>query len=144
MMQAVKEIFNSQPSEAKPVMDPLSPTANATLQGPPTTQETSVAPPNAKAHQSDDPVGTEPKPDGVANAAASLLEAGLRFIETIASDRAAGSSTDTSTSRLDQSLSGLFSRDAKTNRPVLSIPLPESVTQERLTGAIAALLSAFK
>jgi hypothetical protein len=84
------------------------------------------------------------QPNGVATAAASFLEAGLRFIETIAADRAGKSSTDASTLRLDQSLSGLFSQDAGTNRPVLSIPLPESITQERLTGAITALLNAFR
>jgi hypothetical protein len=77
-------------------------------------------------------------------AAASFLEAGLRFIETIASDRAGQSSTGAPASRMDQAFSGLFSRDARTNRPVLSIPLPESITHERLTGAIAALLNAFR
>jgi hypothetical protein len=37
----------------------------------------------------------------------------------------------------------LFARDARTNRPALTIPLPESVTQERLVGAVTALLNAF-
>jgi len=142
MMQAVKEIFANQPSEPKPVLEVVPAVVIAASKDPLAAQETPVAPPNAEVHEP--PIGTEPKPNGVAIAAASLLEAGLRFIETIASDRVAGSSADTSASRLDQSLSGLITRDVKTNRPMLSIPLPESVTQERLTGAIAALLNAFR
>jgi hypothetical protein len=76
-------------------------------------------------------------------AAASFIEAGLRFIESMASDGAAGSSDGAPAGRLDRTISGLFTRDARTNRPVLSIPLPESVTQERLVGAISALLNTF-
>jgi SNF2 family DNA or RNA helicase len=41
---------------------------------------------------------------------------------------------------LEQVLSGLISRDPGTNRPMLSIPLPESITEGRLTSAIAGLL----
>jgi hypothetical protein len=41
---------------------------------------------------------------------------------------------------LEQFLSGLISRDPGTNRPMLSIPLPESLTEGRLTNAIAGLL----
>ena len=66
-------------------------------------------------------------------AAAGLMEAGLKFIESIAREDGAA------TSRLEQMLSGLFTRDTRTNRPVLSIPLPESLTQERFTAAISGL-----
>jgi hypothetical protein len=38
-------------------------------------------------------------------------------------------------------LSGLFTRDGATNRPVLSIPLPESLNQERLAAAISGLVN---
>jgi hypothetical protein len=41
---------------------------------------------------------------------------------------------------IDQALASLFTRDSKTNRPTLTIPLPETVTQGRLAGALAALL----
>jgi hypothetical protein len=44
---------------------------------------------------------------------------------------------------LDQPLSRLFTRDARTNRPALTIPLPASVTQERFTGVLSALVNAF-
>jgi hypothetical protein len=43
----------------------------------------------------------------------------------------------------DQLLPTLFTRDARTNRSALSIPLPESVTLERLAGALLALLNKF-
>lgn len=39
------------------------------------------------------------------------------------------------------SLSGLFSRDDRTNRTSLSIPLPSSIDQERLTSAISGLIT---
>ena len=67
-----------------------------------------------------------------------------RISAMAAADRAGQSPTATPASRSNQSLSGLFSQDARTNRPVLSIPLPESITQERLTGALAALLNTFR
>jgi len=35
---------------------------------------------------------------------------------------------------------GLVSRDPRTNTPVLSIPLPQSVDQDRLMRAIPAIL----
>jgi superfamily II DNA or RNA helicase len=76
------------------------------------------------------PARVETPPDTVGKAAAGLLEAGLKFLESMTSDRP-----------LDQVLSGLISRDPGTNRPVLSIPLPESITEGRLTNAIAGLLS---
>jgi hypothetical protein len=58
-----------------------------------------------------------------------------------ASDHTAGGPVDASANRLDQTLSRLFTRDTRTNRPVLSISLPESVTQERTVGAVSALLN---
>jgi hypothetical protein len=92
-----------------------------------------------------EPVTPEPKAvarkstpspaDEVGSSAAGLLEAGVRFIEAIAACGGSGN--------LEQTLSGLFTRDAATNRPVLSIPLPESFTRERLTTAISSLLRRF-
>jgi hypothetical protein len=76
------------------------------------------------------PVIAPAPPDNLGKAAAGLLEAGLKFLESMTSDRP-----------LDQVLSGLISRDPGTNRPVLSIPLPDSITEGRLTSALAGLLS---
>jgi SNF2 family DNA or RNA helicase len=147
MMQAVKEIFAEQPGTPKPVRDAPSAAPVAPLQEPVSAQETLVAPSNAGAREAIGAPATPAspsQPNGVAIAAASFLEAGLQFIETIASDRAGQSSSEAPNRRLGESLSGLFSQDARTNRPVLSIPMPESITKERLTGAITALLNAFR
>ena len=51
------------------------------------------------------------------------------------------SSAGESGKRFEQILSSLFTQDAQTNRPVLSIPLPESVTKERLATAISGLVN---
>ena len=65
----------------------------------------------------------------IESAAAGLIEAGVRFLQSLASN-AAG-------------VSGLITRDAKTNKPVLAIPLPESINPERITSAISDLLTLF-
>jgi SNF2 family DNA or RNA helicase len=63
----------------------------------------------------------------LAPAATALLEAGLRFLESLGP--------------LDQALSTLVRTDPQTNRPSLAIPLPESFTAERVAGAIGGLLA---
>ena len=65
------------------------------------------------------------------------------FLESLAARSAPGNSGSSPAGGLEQILSGLFTRDARTNRPALSIPLPESITQERLTTALSALLKSF-
>ena len=112
VLQEAKEIFANQPGRPKPVID------------------------NAPA------VAVTPKPlppvasdaGGIEKAAASLMEAGVKFIESIASGGDSGR-------QVEQILSGLFKQDARTNRPGLSIPLPESVTKELLSTAIAGLVN---
>ena len=115
VLQAVKEIFAGQPERPKPVIDP----------------------PLSRA----EPAGGATS--GIEKAAAGLFEAGIKLIESIADGgAAAGSSPEDSGSRFEQILSGLFTRDARTNRPVLSIPLPEPVSQERLVAAFSGLMGA--
>jgi hypothetical protein len=72
---------------------------------------------------------------GFEKAAAGLIETGVRFLESLA---AVAQSAPTG-----EGLSSLVSRDPRTNNPVLSIPLPQSVDQGRLMRAISALLSVF-
>jgi hypothetical protein len=69
-----------------------------------------------------------------------LIEAGVKFIESIFHGGAGGSSGSASVSQLEKILSGLCTRDARTNRPVLSIPLPESMSQERIGRTISGLV----
>ncbi len=87
---------------------------------------------------------TTPAPggNGIGFAAAAFLEAGLKLIESMAGDAANGRA-DAPSRRLDHTLSGLFTRDARTGGPALTIPLPETVSEERIAGAISALLTAF-
>jgi hypothetical protein len=76
---------------------------------------------------------------GVAGLAPAQADAAR---ESITGDGAAEKKQAGSGSRADQILSGLVRRDSGTNRPVLSIPLPESVSPERLSAAVAGLVNA--
>lgn len=114
VLQEVKEIFANQPARPMPVIEEKP--------NPPVVLGTPAAPVQAPPTSG----------NGFESAAASLLEAGIKFLESLASGPAAG-----------DTLAGLFSHDTRTNRPVLSIPLPESVTQDRLVGAISGLLKSF-
>ena len=84
-----------------------------------------------------------PPPSTTAAAAAGLLEAGLRFLESVAAEPVASPSETSSDQPVQRALAGLFTHQPGTNRPVLSIPLPESITAERLAGALTGLLKAF-
>ena len=63
------------------------------------------------------------------------------IVAPVAREGGAGSSVEASGSPWERMLSGLFTRDGATNRPVLSIPLPESLNQERLAAAISGLVN---
>jgi len=83
------------------------------------------------------PAAAETKPsvttNGIEKAMIGLFEAGAKFVESIATEASNGS--------LEQMLSGLFKRDTVTQSPMLSIPLPESLNQERLVKTISGLVS---
>ncbi len=113
VFQAVKEIFADQPARPAPLEAAIDEPAPAAV------------PLKAAASPAAEPG------DGIGKAAAGLIEAGVKFIESLVSGGAPGTE-----------LSRLFTQDARTNRPVLSIPLPESMTPERLTAAISGLLGA--
>jgi superfamily II DNA or RNA helicase len=130
VLQAAKEIFAHQPGRPKPVVDQAPAEA---LRLSPSSGAAQLAP-SAEAVSA----GTPAK--GIEIAAAGLFEAGIRFIELLAAD-VAGSAAGTRMARLGGILSGLFTRDEKTKRSALSIPLPESVNQERLATAVSGLLN---
>ncbi len=145
MLQAVKEIFAEQPGRPKPIID-HAPAAPVVLVPP--QSEVRAPPPGLAGTIAAEPAGAPPAtthaPDGngIALAAASFIEAGLKLIESFAQDVTSGKA-EASPKHLDYALSALFTRDARTNRPALTIPLPQSLTQERLAGAMTALLTAF-
>jgi hypothetical protein len=120
VLQAVKGIFADQPARPKPIVDQAAPVPLKAVAA------TAAQPPGAGS---------------IETAAASLIEAGVKLMESIFHDGASGSSGGAPGSRLEQILSGLCTRDARTNRPVLSIPLPESVSQERIARAISGLVN---
>jgi hypothetical protein len=143
VMQAVKEIFAEQPARPKPVIDhaPSIPVIVAQRQSDGQTQRSGAE----DARPS--PVAGTPSVnasalhgDGIALVAASFLEAGLKLMESFAAT-VAGNSSGAPVNHFDQALAALFTRDTQTNRPALTIPLPESVTPERLTGALSSLLN---
>lgn len=142
VLQTVKEIFANQPERPKPVIDAPPAIPVEVIRASVSAQSSAQIPVVSEAI-GQPASGAVSEVSGVEMAAASFIEAGLKFIESIASGSASGASVDGAPIRLDKTLSGLFTRDTRTNRPVLAIPLPESVTQERFAGAISALLNTF-
>jgi len=148
MLQAVKEIFAEQPGRPKPVIDHAPAEAVALPQALQDVQTQSAGLASATVPV---PAGIHPSPtatpggNGVELAAASFIEAGLRLIESIAAGSVVGGTAARSMAapapRVAQVLPSLFTSDPRTNRPALTIPLPDSVTPERLTSALSALLS---
>jgi hypothetical protein len=79
--------------------------------------------------------------EGIQKAAGSLIEAGIHFLESLVPTGGPPASAEGAGSPIARALSNVFQKDPRTNRPMLAIPLPESVTQERLAGALAGLLN---
>jgi len=121
VLQAVKEIFANQPGRPKPVIDPAPPKAVPLKE------------------RAEDKAG--PQPDSFERVAAGLMEAGVRFLESLAGRAPSAPSQDAAQQQIQRNLASLLTRDPRTNRPVLSIPLPESVADGRLTRAIAGILT---
>lgn len=157
VLQAVKEIFADQLGRPKPIIDSAPPqpvpVAAATApvpdaSAPPGPAQAAAMPSLAVAPVetgSDTPAVPQQGPGLVEKAAAGLIEAGLAFLESIAANAGNGHAARAAETQDSQdSFSALFSRDPRTNRPILSIPLPVSVTQQRLTEAVANLLRIFR
>lgn len=139
VLQAVKQIFADQPGRPKPIIDAAPPQPIPVAAGfapiPAQSAETVATPSAAMAPGEASSPAAGPSP--LEKAAKGLIEAGLAFLESIAAS--AGNGQSTSASDMDR-LSALFSRDPRTNRQILSIPLPASVTAERVTEAVAGFL----
>ncbi len=79
---------------------------------------------------------------GIEEAAAELMDAGIRLLESLGSQlRGAGISQQNVSQTVGQIISPLLRTDPQTSRPVLAIPLPGSVNQERLVAAVSGLLA---
>jgi hypothetical protein len=132
VLQAVKEIFADEPGRPKPLID-QAPSKAVPAQSAPAHVPTAAPQPLPEAQ----PAGATatPQPAGFEHAAAELIETGVRFLESLAAVARSAPA--------GEGLSSLLSRDPQTNRPVLSIPLPQSVDQSRVGRVISALMNAF-
>lgn len=158
VLQSVKEIFADQPERPKPIIDsappqpipvgaatPTSPVAPAVAPMPvpsveATTTPTALAAPGGNG--SGLAAATEAELGEFEKAAAGLIEAGVTFLESIAAS--AGNPPSVQGGGAQHPLSTLFSRDPRTNRPTLSIPLPASITEDRLAKVVGGLLRALR
>ncbi len=155
VLQAVKEIFADQPDRPKPVISPpltapLSIPAAISAMGGESPAGSAEAPAAAGAGRAspggDGAVTVSARsteaPSGRADplaAASALLEAGMRFLDSLRPKRAGESGQG----QAETLLSGLFRTDPDTQRPVLAIPLPEGLTLGRLSNALGGLLELF-
>jgi superfamily II DNA or RNA helicase len=118
----------SRPAEASP----------QSSQAPQAPQEVSTAPRTAA------PPEAEPSYARTMDAAKNLLQAGLELLSALtpsngSPDTTAGTSADRAWN-VRHALADLVKSDPQTRRPVLSIPLPESFSVERLAGVIGGFL----
>jgi hypothetical protein len=160
MMHMIKEVFSDQPGRPRPVLTPEAPkpvaVAEAKRNG-----KTAVKDGRARglpvATRPQSPVdGTMPLAHSVAQdgdaesasfvpdpsqAADKFLEAGLTFLESLSSLwRADVARATHGFEPIKRGLSTFLRRDAQTQRLTLAIPLPESITAERLARAISGFL----
>ena len=159
-MQVIKEVFADQQGRPKPIISPqdsvpvgvaeAEKARKTAIQPAPTPLYPAEAMPRSGAARSmSDTQESTPRADSHASpiepdlgqAAAKFLEAGLNFLEKIAPPVPGVSSSTDRLKPLERALSALFRTDAQTRRPVLTVPLPESFTTERLAGAINGLLN---
>ena len=143
VLQAVKEVFADQPGRPKPVAE-VAPPAPVPIAAPAVSAHSTEAVRRDEfaAAQPNAPHTHPPELEPLATAAAGLLEAGVRFLETLAHP-AGAPSDDRTDSPVRRWLSSAIQTDPRTNRPVLALPLPESITEDRLAGALASLMAAF-
>ena len=148
VLQAVKEIFADQPGRPKPIIEtaPTRPIPVVAATAPPPGGAAvaqcaeNAATPSLALAPSEAGSGTSglPQLNTLEKAAAGLIEAGLAFLESLATS--AGNGQAANAGDMQHSLSAVFSRDPRTDRPILSIPLPAAVTAERVAEAVTGFL----
>jgi SNF2 family DNA or RNA helicase len=138
VLQTMKEIFANQPGRPKPIIDQAPPKA---VPAGSATPPPAAPPPAATPH----PVAPGPaaQPCGLEQNAGALIETGLRFLESLAAIVQSTPAGATAGQSIGERLSSLVSHDRDTGRKTLSIPLPESTDEDRLTRAITSVLRAF-
>lgn len=117
MMDQIKDIFAGEPAPPPPPPPPQSPT---------------------EGKKASTPSATVSAQTDLMTAAAGLMEAGLKFLESLAPPQATPAGGG---SRVQQAVHAIVRTDPQTKRPALSIPLPEGLTAGRLAESIEGLLS---
>lgn len=148
MMHVIKEVFSDQPGRPKPVPIPEAPQPVAITEA---KRNGKIAVKDGHPHgipvalsqrviPDDDAKSASFVPDP-SQAAAKFLEAGLTFLESLSAPCRADVARATGAFEpIKRGLSTLLRRDAQTQRPTLAIPLPESITAERLARVISGFL----
>jgi len=136
MMQTIKEVFAEQERAATPApaAAPLPP-ATLPIPAPPEGAPglAGAAPEPARVAVAGTPSA---RPQDLRQAAAALLEAGLTFLESLAGPPAAAAGDGP----VGRALSSLIRTDPATQQRTLAIPLPESLSLDRVAGALGGLL----
>jgi superfamily II DNA or RNA helicase len=148
IMHVIKEVFSDQPGRPKPVLIPEAPQPVAITE---TKRNGKIAVKDGhprgipaalsqRVIQDDDAKSASFVPDP-SQAAAKFLEAGLTFLESLSAPcRADVARATGGFEPIKRGLSTLLRRDTQTQRLTLAIPLPESVTAERLARVISGFL----
>jgi SNF2 family DNA or RNA helicase len=161
VMQVIKEVFSNQPGRQKPALTPEAPQPVAVSEAhrkPETTpnngsdrgrsagmgHQSSVdgtVPAGQRVTQHGDARSRSFPPDA-SESFSKFLEAGLILLESLSSPSSPDPARTTDSFRsIHNALSTLLLRDPQTRRRTLAIPLPESITAERLTRAIGGFLA---
>jgi superfamily II DNA or RNA helicase len=159
-MQVIKEVFRDQSGRPRPIISPEA-AVPVGVAGAEKTRKTAIPPARTPLYPADavpqagaarsmsDTQESSPRADShtspivpdAGQAAAKFLEAGLNFLEMIAPPVPGVASSADRLKPIERALSALLRTDAQTQRPVLTVPLPESFTTERLAGVISGLLN---
>ena len=143
VLQAVKEVFAGQPARPKPSVDAAPPVAVPVAARTPAAPAAAAQPRTGAAAPPAAPAAAQARDfEPLARAAAGFLEAGIRFLESMAGPGGAAPA-GAAGSPIEGWLSAAIRNDPQTNRPMLALPLPESLTRDRLAGALAGFLTAF-
>ena len=154
MMHVIKDVFGDQPGRPKLLLTREAPQPAAVMEakrnGKATakTGHTLGGPPGTGVQLPED--GTMRVAQGATQdhdaqsglavqdarqAVSKFLEAGLTLLESLSSPSSTGG-----LGPIERGLSALLRTDAQTRHPTLEIPLPESITAERLARVIAGFL----
>jgi SNF2 family DNA or RNA helicase len=138
VLQAVKEIFADQPGRPKPILEPPQPVP-LPAGSRPAAAKAGIDTSEARAVSAAPAGGRERS--SFEDAAAGLIDAGVRFLESLGSHLGGRISEQRPDDPVQRLISPLIQTDPRTNRPVLAIPLPDSVGQERLVAALSGLVA---